>query len=434
VSDAAVIDRSRVEYQHGRVKVADLVPYARNSRTHSPEQVAQLVAAIKRWGFTNPVLIDEANGLIAGHGRIMAASQMGLDEVPFIRLGGLSDEERRAYVIADNKLALNSGWDDAMLADELRSLAGAGFDLGLTGFSAAEIGGLVGGHQGLTDPDAAPPAPVTPRSKLGDVWLLGAHRLACGDCTDRSSVAAALGNARPHLMVTDPPYGVSYDPSWRLAAGVGSHGAALGQVLNDDRADWREAWALFPGAVAYVWHGGLHAAAVQESLKASGFNLRAQIIWVKTRPALSRGHYHWQHEPAYYGVRDGAEDQWRFVPEHEVVAYAVKDKATASWGGGQEAVHHLVHRAPEERHRARDAETGRVHEAPDRKQQQPRPGHLRALQRQRHHPHRGRDDRPGLPRDRAVARLRGRGGDALARLHRQESRARSHWRVFLGVA
>jgi ParB-like chromosome segregation protein Spo0J len=175
-----VVARSRVEYEHGRVPVADLVPYARNSRTHSAEQVGQLAAAIRKFGFTNPVLVDERNELIAGHGRIMAASEIGLDVVPFIRLVGLSDDERRAYVIADNKLALNAGWDDAMLADELKSLAGAGFDMGLLGFTATELSGLLKAG-GLTDPDAAPPAPVTPRSKLGDSRshpLAGFHRQA----------------------------------------------------------------------------------------------------------------------------------------------------------------------------------------------------------------------------------------------------------------
>jgi site-specific DNA-methyltransferase (adenine-specific) len=134
-------------------------------------------------------------------------------------------------------------------------------------------------------------------------------------------------------MVTDPPYGVNYDPSWRKDAGIGSENAATGKVLNDDRADWREVWALFPGSVAYVWHGGLHSAVVAESLKVCKFDIRAQIIWVKTRPALSRGNYHWQHEPAYYGVKDGREDDWRFIPEHEVAGYAVKKGKTADWKG-----------------------------------------------------------------------------------------------------
>jgi DNA modification methylase len=137
----------------------------------------------------------------------------------------------------------------------------------------------------------------------GDVWLLGRHRLACGDCTDPLVVEKALAGVKPHLMVTDPPYGVEYDPAWRAKAGVNKSKGKLGKVLNDDKADWREAWALFPGEVAYVWHAGLFARDVQESLEACDFQVRSQIIWAKDRFALSRGHYHWQHEPCWYAVK-----------------------------------------------------------------------------------------------------------------------------------
>lgn len=137
-------------------------------------------------------------------------------------------------------------------------------------------------------------------------------------------------------MVTDPPYGVNYDPSWRVKAGVGSKGAARGVVLNDDRADWRDAWALFPGDVAYVWHGALHTAAVIDSLIANRFGMRAAIVWVKTRPVIGRGHYHWQHEPAAYVVRDGADDHWqRFEEDSETAVYAVRDGAAGAWRGGR---------------------------------------------------------------------------------------------------
>jgi DNA modification methylase len=151
-----------------------------------------------------------------------------------------------------------------------------------------------------------PPAPVT--SRRGDAWLLGAHRLVCGDATDPADVALALAGAAPHLMVTDPPYGVSYDPGWRVKVGKGAF--AVGTVLNDDRADWHAAWALFPGDIAYVWHGALHASLVEESLKASGFLTRSQIIWDKGRLIISRGHYHWRHEPCWYAVRKGRTARW----------------------------------------------------------------------------------------------------------------------------
>ncbi len=285
------------------VRVRDLIPYARNARTHSEDQVAQIAASIREFGFTNPVLTDGENGIIAGHGRVLAARKLGLAEVPVIELAHLTPAQRRAYVLADNKLALNAGWDEDLLRLELAELQDLGFDLGLTGFDADEIAGfLAEPTAGLTDPDAIPALPENPVTRPGDVWILGRHRLACGDCTDPAVVAAVLGTVRPHLMVTDPPYGVAYDPAWRNRAGV-STTARTGKVENDHRADWREAWALFPGEVAYVWHGALHATTVADSLTACGFDIRAQIIWAKDRLVLGRGHYHWQHEPAWYAVR-----------------------------------------------------------------------------------------------------------------------------------
>ena len=281
-----------------------LVPYARNARTHSPAQVAQIAASMREWGWTNPVLVDEEGGIIAGHGRVLAARKLGLREAPVMVARGWSQAQKRAYVIADNRLALDAGWDEELLALELGELKELGFDLPLTGFGEEELEGLLArpSGEGLTDPDEVPDVPDDPVTKMGDLWVLDRHRLLCGDSTRDGDVARLLGAVRPHLMVTDPPYGVSYDPSWRNAAGASST-RRTGKVLNDDRADWREAWALFPGSIAYVWHGALHAATVAESLEASGFSVRSQIIWAKERLVLSRGDYHWQHEPCWYAVR-----------------------------------------------------------------------------------------------------------------------------------
>ncbi len=287
-----------------RALVAELVPYARNARTHSEAQVAQIAASIREFGFTNPVLVDGDRGVIAGHGRLLAARKLGLAEVPTIELAHLTEAQKRAYVLADNRLALSAGWDDEMLRLELGELQAEGFDLALTGFDPDEIGALFAEPTGgLTDPDAVPEVPADPVSRIGDVWVLGRHRLVCGDSTDPAAVAWALAGVRPHLMVTDPPYGVDYDPAWRNGALEGAKTARTGKVLNDHRADWREAWALFPGDVAYVWHGALHAATVAGSLEACGFGIRAQIVWAKERLVLGRGHYHWQHEPCWYAVR-----------------------------------------------------------------------------------------------------------------------------------
>jgi DNA modification methylase len=293
-----------------RRPISALIPWARNARTHSDAQVAQIAASMREWGWTNPVLVDEDGMIIAGHGRVLAARQLGFTEAPVMVARGWSAPQKQAYVIADNRLALSAGWDEALLRAELADLKGAGVDLGLIGFSEAEVAALLADkNSGLTDPDDTPEPPDDAVTELGDVWILGRHRIACGDCTDPALVEKALAGVKPHLMVTDPPYGVEYDPAWRNRAGLSST-ARTGKVLNDDRADWREAWALFPGDVAYVWHGALHAGTVADSLIAAGFQIRTQIIWAKDRLVLSRGHYHWMHEPAWYAVRAGSTGHW----------------------------------------------------------------------------------------------------------------------------
>ena len=279
-----------------------LVPYARNARTHSEAQVAAIAGSIREFGFNNPVLVDGESGIIAGHGRVLAARTLGLDTVPVIELTHLSEAQKRAYILADNRLAEQAGWDRDLLSLELADLDELGIDLGDLGFDGAELDALL--THGTADPreEETPEPPADPVSRPGDLWCLGPHRLICGDATDEATVARLLGDVRPHLMVTDPPYGVRYDPAWRNETGTAKT-TRTGKVLNDDRADWREAWALFPGDVAYVWHGALHAGTVAESLVACGFDIRAQIVWAKERHVLSRGHYHWQHEPCWYAVR-----------------------------------------------------------------------------------------------------------------------------------
>lgn len=297
--------------------LVDLVPRASNSRTHSAGQIDQLCGLMLEHGWTTAVLVDEEDVIIAGHGRVLAAAQLlarGHDRfasAPVMVAVGWTDAQKRAYVIADNQVATLAGWDEKLLGSELRDLQGIGVDMGLIGFGQEDLRRLMRGPGGgLTNPDEAPEAPEEPVSRLGDMWVLGDHVIRCGSSTDAADVAALLDGREPHLMVTDPPYGVEYDPNWRSKA-TGQKVRATGLVLNDDRADWREAWALFPGAVVYVWHGALHAGVVQASLEAEGFEMRAQIIWAKDRFALSRGHYHWRHEPAWYAVRKGRKADWR---------------------------------------------------------------------------------------------------------------------------
>ena len=301
------------------LKTGDLIPYAKNSRTHSEGQISQIAGSIREFGFTNPVLIDGENGIIAGHGRVMAAQLLGIDKVPCIRLGHLTDTQRRAYIIADNKLAINSGWDDEMLLLEIADLQDSDFDISLLGFSDVELADILAEtNEGETDPDEVPEAPENPTSVEGDVWILGKHRIVCGSCTDMGTVEKCLNGVKPHLMVTDPPYGVEYDPEWRNKAarkspGMGNRAigaGAVGVVLNDDRADWTDAWALFPGDVAYVWHAGLHTRTVIDSLESCTFKPRALIIWAKQQFAIGRGDYHHQHEPCWYVVRKNAVGHW----------------------------------------------------------------------------------------------------------------------------
>ena len=299
-----------------RRPLASLIPYARNARTHSDEQVAQIAASMREWGWTNPVLVDEDGGIIAGHGRVLAARSLGYSDVPVMVARGWTEAQRRAYVLADNQLALNAGWNPELLSVELKGLAELGFDLDLLGFPDLDAL-MVEKTEGLTDPDDVPETPADPVTRLGDVWVMGRHRIVCGDCTDPLVVDKVLAGVKPHLMVTDPPYGVEYDANWRTTArnGDGSllstgSGRAKGKVENDGRADWREAWALFPGDVAYVWHAGNKAHIVAESLIETGFDIRAQVIWAKSNLVIGRGHYHPKHEPCWYAVRKSATGHW----------------------------------------------------------------------------------------------------------------------------
>ena len=303
-----------------RRAVTDLVPYARNARTHSDEQIGQIAASIKEWGWTVPVLVDPDGGIIAGHGRVLAAQRLGIAEVPVMVATGWTTAQKKAYVLADNQLALNAGWDNDLLKIELEDLKDLDFDLDLMGFDDDFLANMLNDPtEGLTDPDDTPEVPVNPVTVEGDVWVMGNHRIICGDSTQADTVDKVLNGVKPHLMVTDPPYGVEYDANWRgdaknadgsaLSTGTGR---ARGKVENDTRADWSEAYALFPGDVCYVWHSATKASIFSESLEVSGFDIRAQIIWAKSHFAIGRGHYHPMHEPCWYAVRkkSGATAHW----------------------------------------------------------------------------------------------------------------------------
>ena len=288
------------------VGISSVIPYARNPRRNDAA-ISKVAASLQEFGWRQPIVVDAEMVVVAGHTRLEAARSLGIKEVPIHVAAGLTPEQIKAYRLADNRVGQEAEWDQELLRLELGELESMDFALDLTGFDSDELLELMADpfEEGQTDPDEVPDLPEEPVTKPGDLWLLGQHRLLCGDSTDADDVAKCLNGVEPHLMVTDPPYGVEYDAGWRAQRGVlkAGNGAAFGKVLNDDRSDWREAWALFPGDVAYVWHAGLHAQSVAESLESNSLNIRAQIIWNKSSMLLGRGDYHWKHEPCWYAVR-----------------------------------------------------------------------------------------------------------------------------------
>ncbi len=313
-SSTAVANQLKINY----LPIDTLVPNPRNSRTHSEKQIKKLASIIKEFGFNEPVHISNGNVLICGHARVEAAKRIGLFDVPAIYLGHLSEAQQKAYLIAHNKIALEAGWDNSLLKEDLIELRDLGFDLELTAFDKEEIDKFIAVDDkmmGLSDPDAIPDlaANYEPVTKLGDIWLLGEHRLMCGDSTMVDNVLALLKNdvCRPNLMVTDPPYGVKYEPEWRDEANLGVGERSKGKVENDDRVDWTDAYSLFSGNVVYVWHAGKYSPEVAAHLKTCNFEIVSQIIWVKQHFALSRGDYHWQHEPCWYAVKKGQNHAWQ---------------------------------------------------------------------------------------------------------------------------
>lgn len=299
----------KVEYRN----IKELIPYCNNSRTHSDEQVLQIASSIKEFGFTNPVLIDGQGGIIAGHGRIMAAQKLKMDEVPTITLSDLSEAQKKAYIIADNKLALNSGWDDELLKIELEQLKELDFDLGLIGFSDDELALLMGGEttEGLVDEDQAPELVDDPITVLGDVWLLGNHRLMCGDNTSIDAINILCNGRAVDMWLTDPPYNVAYEGKTKDALKIQND--SMGN--EDFRIFLRDCCVtadtvMKAGAVFYIWHADSEGYNFRGACLDAGWKVRQCLIWKKSVLVMGRQDYHWKHEPCLYGWKDGAGHLW----------------------------------------------------------------------------------------------------------------------------
>ena len=295
-----------------QIPTADLIPYARNTRTHDEFQIQQIAGSIREFGFTNPVLIDGENGIIAGHGRVMAAGKLGLAKVPCIRLAHLTDTQKRAYIIADNKLALNAGWDEEMLALELGELAESDFDMDLIGFSEDELAGLLAETtEGETDPDEAPEPPTDPVTVLGDVWVLGKHRLLCGDSTSIDDLRKLCGEQDVDMWLTDPLYNVAYEGGTKEKLTIKND-----SMTNDNfRQFLVDAYTaadavMKQGAVFYIWHADSEGYNFRGAAHDAGWKVRQCLIWKKSSLVMGRQDYHWQHEPCLYGWKDGAGHLW----------------------------------------------------------------------------------------------------------------------------
>jgi len=276
--------------------VSELIPYVKNSRTHSDEQVAQIAASIKEFGWTNPILIDGENGIIAGHGRLLAARKLGYTKVPTIELKDLTETQKKAYIIADNRLALNAGWDNEMLTIELNDLLADGFALELLGFDSKELNALLEPEvvEGLTDEDAVPKVPEEPKTRLGDIYQLGNHRLMCGDSSSQNDIDQLLVGDRPDMIFTDPPYNIDYQ-------GVSDK---RDKIKNDKMEDSAFVdfliQTLYGCETMYVccsWH---YSHLFREAMEKIGRKPKAMIVWNKVNPAQHLDKYFKQHEIIYY--------------------------------------------------------------------------------------------------------------------------------------
>ena len=307
------------------VDIDKLVPYARNSRTHSPEQIKQIQASIREFGFVNPVLIDGKFNIIAGHGRVLAAKTEGLKEVPCVLVEHLTEAQKKAYILADNKLALNAGWDTEMLKIEIGELKELNFDIGLIGFDGDEIDLIFKQEEEVEeddfDVDQALSEIVEPTTKRGDIWQLGKHRVMCGDATIQADINKLMGGELADMIFTDPPYNVNYGDKAKMLGNYNKGHRNTSKILNDNMSNDKFYQFLYdsyvsmygavkPGGAIYVCHSDTEGINFRQAMKDAGWELKQCIIWVKNALVLGRQDHHWQHEPILYGWKPGEAHRW----------------------------------------------------------------------------------------------------------------------------
>ncbi|MBQ7293726.1 MAG: site-specific DNA-methyltransferase [Clostridia bacterium] len=294
------------------VSLDKLVPYVNNARTHSPEQIGKLRSSLREFGFINPVIIDRDFGIIAGHGRVLAAREEGLTEVPCVFVEHLTEAQKKAYIIADNRMALDAGWDEELLRVEIEALQAEAFDLALTGFGDDELADLLGAEEDEVKDDDYDLTEALEKAAFvekGDVWVVGKHRLYCGDATNADDVSKLMGGHRANLIVTDPPYGVSFKSKSGLT------------IQNDSMKDeefydfLRKAFDnmvahMESGGAAYVFHADTEGLTFRKAFVDAGFHLAGVCIWAKNSLVLGRSDYQWQHEPVLYGFLQNGKHRW----------------------------------------------------------------------------------------------------------------------------
>lgn len=298
------------EMQYYLADVNDLIPYIRNARTHSESQIAQIAASIKEFGFLSPILIAEGNTILAGHGRLAAARKLGLTKVPCVKESHLTETQRRAYIIADNKLSLNAGWDEDILAIELSELQGADFDLDLLGFDESELASIFEDDKEVEDDDFDVEEELNKPcfSKAGDIWTLGRHRLICGDSTKEETYKSLMEDKKANLVVTDPPYNVNYEGSAGKIKNDNMDTDKFYNFLLDAFSNMEKVMA--DDASIYVFHADTEGLNFRKAFNDAGFYLSGCCIWKKPSLVLGRSPYQWQHEPCLYGWKKKGKHQW----------------------------------------------------------------------------------------------------------------------------